>query len=128
TAVPPNSIANALRGKVQTLAENLPVFGPFSLTERLEVYSNNRFYGSLFMVFAAIALFLACIGLYSVVAHSVNQRTQEIGIRMAIGATPGHIILLVLRQVMLSLGVGLAAGIIGSIAVNQLLRAELVQV
>lgn len=81
---------------------------------------------ALFFIFAAIALLLAAIGLYAVIAHSVSQRTQEIGVRIAIGATPHDIRQLVLRQGMLPLGIGLAIGLAGSFAVNRLLQSQLV--
>jgi putative ABC transport system permease protein len=80
------------------------------------------------LIFAAIALLLASIGLYTVIAHSVSQRTQEIGIRMAIGATARDILKLVFQQGMLPLGIGLTIGLAGSLAVNRLLKAELVQI
>ena len=103
-SVPPGSLANAFRREVQALDSDLPVYGPFVLTERLERFWDSRFYGALFLIFAAIALLLASIGLYTVVAHSVSQRTQEIGIRMAVGATARDILKLVFVQGMLPLG------------------------
>jgi ABC-type antimicrobial peptide transport system permease subunit len=92
------------------------------------VFLDSRFYGSLFAIFAAIALLLASIGLYAVIAHSVSQRTQEIGIRMAMGATARDIRGLIFRQGMLPLAIGLSIGLVGSLAVNRVLQAELVQV
>ena len=68
------------------------------------------------------------IGLYAVIAHSVSQRTQEIGIRMAMGAKARDILKLVLRQGILPLGIGLTIGLAASFAVNRVLKAELVQV
>ncbi|HEY7187980.1 MAG TPA: FtsX-like permease family protein [Vicinamibacterales bacterium] len=82
----------------------------------------------LFLVFAAIALLLASIGLYTVVAHSVSQRTQEIGVRMAVGADARDILTLVGRQGLLPSAIGLIIGIGASLAVNRLLASELVQV
>jgi predicted permease len=128
TRVSPSSLANAFRGEVQALDADLPVYGPFALTDRLERYWDSRFYGSLFLIFAAIALLLASSGLYSVVAHSIRQRTQEIGIRMAMGATTRDVLELVLKQGMLPLGMGLIIGLAASLAVNRLLAAELVQI
>ncbi len=75
-----------------------------------------------------MALLLASFGLYAVIAHSVSQRTQEIGIRMAIGASTTHIRTLVFQQGMLPLGVGLVVGLAGSFAVNRVLRSSLVHV
>ena len=80
----------------------------------------------LFSIFAAIALLLASIGLYTVVAHAVSQRTQEIGIRMAIGATSGDILGLLLFRGMLPLGLGLAIGLPASFGVNRVLSSALV--
>jgi putative ABC transport system permease protein len=94
----------------------------------MERFWDSRFYGALFLIFAAIALLLASIGLYTVIAHSVSQRTQEIGVRIAIGATTRDILSLVFRQGMIPLGIGLAIGLSASLAVNRLLESMLVQV
>jgi putative ABC transport system permease protein len=128
TRVPPGSLTNAFRREVLALDSDLPVFGPFVLTERLEMFWDSRFYGALFLIFAAIALLLASIGLYTVIAHSLSQRTQEIGIRMAIGATARDILKLVFVQGMIPLGIGLAIGLAASLAVNRVLESMLVQI
>jgi putative ABC transport system permease protein len=128
TRVPPASLGTAFRREVQAVDSDLPIYGPFALAERLEVNGNSRFYGALFLIFAAVALLLASVGLYAVLAHAVSQRTPEIGIRMAIGATADDIRRLVLRQGMIPLGVGLILGLAASFAVNRVLEAELVQV
>ena len=100
------SVGTALRHEVQAIDPELPIYGPFGLARRLEAFWDGRFYGSLVVIFAAIALLLASIGLYTVIAHAVSQRTQEIGIRMAVGATAPDILKLVLMQGMLPLGIG----------------------
>ena len=128
TRVRPESLANAFRSEVQALDSGLPLYGPMPIAERMERFWDSRFYGSMFLIFAAIALLLASIGLYTVIAHSVSQRTQEIGVRIAIGATTGDILSLVFRQGLIPLGIGLAIGLSASLAVNQLLRSMLVQV
>ena len=128
TRVPPGSLENPFRREVQALDSELPIYGPFTLTEPIERYWDSRFYGILFLIFAAIAVLLASIGLYTVIAHSVSQRTQEIGIRMAIGATAHDIRKLVFTQGMLPLGIGLSIGLTASLAVNRVLKSMLVQV
>ncbi len=128
TRIAPGSLTAALRRELQELDPDLPAYGPFILADRLEGFWDSRFYGLLFLIFAAIALLLASFGLYAVIAHSVNRRTQEIGIRIAVGATARDIRQLVLSQGMLPIGIGLAMGLTASLAVNPLLKAELVQV
>ncbi len=127
TRIPPEKLGTAFRREVQAVDPDLPIYGPFT-AGRWERYSDSRFYGVLFLIFAAIALLLASIGLYTVVAHAVTQRTQEIGIRMALGGTPRDIRKLVFVQGMLPLVIGLAMGLAASFAVNRLLKAELVLV
>jgi putative ABC transport system permease protein len=129
TRVPPATLATAVRCAIQALDSDLPMFGPFTLDERLQGnYWSSGLYGILFLIFAGIALLLASVGLYAVISHSVNQRTQEIGIRMAIGGTAGDILKLVFVQGMLPLGTGLAIGLAASFAVNRILKSALVQV
>lgn len=128
TAVPPNSLATPFRNIVHLVDPDLPIFGPFALVDRLEFFWDTRFYGALFLIFAGVALLLASVGLYTVVAHAVSQRTQEIGIRMAIGASARDIRRLVFRLGMIPLAVGLAIGIVGSLGVNRILKSELIDV
>jgi putative ABC transport system permease protein len=128
TAVLPAGLTNDFRRQVQALDPDLPVYGPFPLFDRLEVFWDNRFYGILFLIFAAIALLLASVGLYTVIAHSVSQRTQEIGVRMAVGASARDILKLVLRQGMIPLTIGLIVGLVAAMGVNRVLKSQLVQV
>ena len=85
-------------------------------------------YSTVAPVFAAIALLLAATGLVAVIAHSVGQRTKEIGVRMAIGAAARDIGRLILREGMRPVGLGLAIGLVASLAVNRLLQSQLVGV
>jgi putative ABC transport system permease protein len=128
TRIPPAGLTNTVRRQVRALDADLPIYGPLTLADRLERFWDNRFYGMLFLIFAGVALLLASIGLYTVVAHAVSRRTQEIGIRMAVGATAHDILKLVLRQGLLPLGIGLAVGLTGSFAVNRVLKDALVSV
>jgi putative ABC transport system permease protein len=129
TRVPPASLANTFYRELHALDPALPVDPPQSMAENLG--QTHRYQGTtslLFLIFAAIALLLASVGLYSVVAHSVSRRTQEIGIRMALGATAARILSLVSTQAMVAVGAGLAAGIAASLAVNRVLDTFLVGV
>ncbi len=129
TRVPPANVAASLRGAVQTMDSDLAIFDVLTLTEHLaEGYRNSESFGGLFLIFAAIALLLASVGLYALVAHAVSERTQEIGIRVAMGATARDILSLVLRQGMLPAGMGVAIGLAASLAVTPFLRSALVHV
>jgi putative ABC transport system permease protein len=88
----------------------------------------KAFTTTLFLIFAAVALLLASVGLHAVIAYSVRRRTHEMGIRLAIGASAGDILSLVAREGMAPLGIGLAIGLIGSLGINRLLQLQLIQV
>ena len=129
TAVPPATLAEAFRRQIQSLDENLPAYEVQTLDERI---ARNRLgvtaFGTLFTVFAIIALLLAAIGLYGVTAHSVSLRTQEIGIRVAVGGQRRDILALVFRQAARQLALGLLAGIPVALFVSRLLSRSLVDV
>ena len=137
TRVPPGSLTAVFRRAIQAMDSDLVIYsglgsmdGPKPLTESLAInnYWSKGVNAGLFLIFAAIALLLAAVGLYAVIAHSVSRRVQEIGIRMAVGATGRDILTLVFAQGMPPLGIGLAIGLAGSLAVTRLLKSELVQV
>ncbi len=129
TAVPPSSLAAAFRREVQRLDENLAVYDVRTLDEHLaERRLNVTSFGVLFTIFAIVALVLAWIGLYGVVAHSVSRRTREIGVRMAVGGTRRDIVRLVFAQGMRQVALGLAIGLPMAFAVTRVLRAALVGV
>jgi putative ABC transport system permease protein len=108
----------ALRAEVQALDANLPIYDLMTLDERLgQSVARERFNTLLIAGFAALALVLATIGLYGVISYGVTQRTQEIGIRMALGASSRVILGMVIRQ-----GAKLAlAGIIPGLMASSLL-------
>jgi putative ABC transport system permease protein len=130
--VPLGSLATTFQRQVHAIDADLPIWiGPFALRDLVAAMGNYWRLGNnaaLFMVFAAVALCLASIGLYAVVANSVHRRTQEIGIRIAIGATAPDILTLVFRQGMLPSAIGLTIGIAASFAVMPVLETQLVRV
>jgi putative ABC transport system permease protein len=129
TTVPPNSLGTAFRKEVAAIDEDLILYNLRSLEERLD--QNNwpqKVFGSLFATFAVIALVLACVGLYAVIAHSVCQRTQEIGLRIALGASGSAILRLILMQGMGQLLIGLVAGIAAAIGLTRVLVSLLIDV
>jgi ABC-type antimicrobial peptide transport system permease subunit len=119
----------AFRHAVQSLDENLPVYDVHSLDDRIAQKRLDRgIFVALFTIFAGIALLLASVGLYAVVAHSVSQRTREIGLRMAVGGTARDIVRLVFGQGLRQVVIGLIIGLIAAFGVTHVLRAVLVGV
>jgi predicted permease len=129
TTVPPSTLGEPFRREVQRLDENLPVDRVRTLKQVIaEGRGDAAVFVTLLSIFAGVALLLAWAGLYAVVAHSVSQRTREIGVRMALGGTAGGIIRLVFWQGMRRIVIGLAIGLPLAGAVTFVLRAVLVGV
>jgi predicted permease len=126
TSVPPDTLSQTFRRAVRSLDEDLPAQDMSSLEDRIAMQRLNvTAFGMLFTIFAGIALVLACIGLYAVIAHSVSRRTQEIGIRMAMGAPRDKIVALVVAQGMRQVAIGLAVGLPLAFGVTRVLRGAL---
>jgi predicted permease len=108
----PLTITPDVRRAVRTVDADLPIYNVLSMEGAIKraTWFYNVF-GTLFIIFGAAALFMASVGLYAVLAFSVSRRTQEMGIRMALGANAGNVIKLVLRQGLVQLGVGLIIGL-----------------
>jgi predicted permease len=136
TQIPPDQVMQAVRNKIQaldpdvilenftTLKASFSFDGDYMDTEHMELGKD----AAVAPAFALMALLLAAIGLYAVIAHSVGQRTREIGVRMAIGAATEDIRRMVLRDGMLPVAFGTLIGLAASLAVNRILQSQLVGV
>ena len=126
TTVDPSTVAGSIRNEVQALERNLPLGNPETMSVRIanSLYA-ARMGAILLMVFGGLALLLASIGLYGVMAFAVSRRTRELGIRVALGARPGDVFRLVLRQGMTLVVAGLVVGMGAAAMVTRLLAAFL---
>ena len=117
----PTLMTPILREEVRAIDADLPLFGIRTLDESLaQARWPFRIFGSMFAIFALIALTLSAVGLYAVTAYAVSQRTQEIGIRMALGAQGNQVSWLFLRRSFVQLAIGLTLGVAGAFGVGQL--------
>jgi len=125
TAIDPSAVISSARKIVRALDPNVPpVFGTLTEISALSLKA-RRFNLLLLATFAGTALLLAVAGLYGVMAYSVARRTAELGTRMALGATPGNVLRLVLRQGLVTALIGVAIGIGGAIILTRTLQSFL---
>jgi putative ABC transport system permease protein len=107
----------------------IPVFGVFTMTERVaDQTAQSRFTTWVLGAFGAIALLLSTIGIYGVMSYLVAQRTREVGIRIALGATPRQIVQLIVSRGALLVGSGIVAGSAASIALQRVMSTLLFHV
>lgn len=125
----PRSVAGTIRAAVHATDRDVPVPQMRTISEVLdESVAQRRFQMTLVSSFAATALLLACLGIYGVISYSVARRTGEMGIRSALGARPGDLYALILRQGMAPVAVGLAVGVAAAVAVGRMLASFLFEV
>lgn len=120
------SLAGPVRQMINQIDDKLPVFGVTTMDEQIrEQLKQERMIAQLVSFFGGLALILACIGLYGVMAHGVARRTNEIGIRMALGAKGGNIAWMVLRETLVLVGIGLAIGVPAALLSARLIATQL---
>jgi putative ABC transport system permease protein len=122
----PATYGPALQRAVSDVMPDIPIYNVFTMSylHRL-AYWERRFFGQVFGAFGLGALFLASLGVYGVMAYSVTQRTPEIGVRMALGATEGDVLRLVGRQGLWLVGLGLGLGLVSALGVSRFMGSLL---
>ncbi len=125
TAADPATLAGALRHVVRELDSEMPVQLETMSDVRYRSMAQPRFNAALLGIFAALALVLALVGVYGVLAYTVTQRTQEIGVRMALGAQPGDVVRMVVREGLARTAAGIALGALVAAGVTRWLREML---
>ena len=126
TRVEPYSLIPAIRRAVREIDPDQPIYGIATMQARLDgSIAPQRFSMSLLMVFAASALLLALVGVYGVLSYAVNERTHEIGIRMALGASRGDVLRLIVGRGLVLCGTGVAIGLLGALGLTRILAGML---
>jgi ABC-type antimicrobial peptide transport system permease subunit len=126
TSGDPSSLGPAARGAVHGLDPDLPVHRLTSMSDRVErALAGRRFAMSALVLFAGVALVLAAVGTYSVIAYLVRQGTRDLGVRLALGATPGAVLRMVIRQGLSLTAAGIGLGIAGSLLLGRVLEGLL---
>jgi ABC-type antimicrobial peptide transport system permease subunit len=129
TAGEPNSYLPAIKAELRKVDNDLPLGNVATLEEKLrDSTATRRFNLGLISTFAVIALALSAVGLYGVMSYGVNQRTTEIGIRMAVGAQPKDVLKLILREGLVVAVIGTLLGVSGAFALTRFLSGLLFDV
>ena len=125
----PASITNAVRQQIRASDAGIPVFQVRTMVEQREIsFWQDRLFGWMFSIFGVIALALASIGVYGVLSYSVSQRTQEIGVRVALGADRSHVLRLVVGQGLKLAAAGIVLGAAAAFGVTPVIKSILYDV
>jgi predicted permease len=126
TSGDPRGAVSLLRAAIREVDRDLPVEHLMTMDGLVgRTIAERRFYLLLMAFFSGVAVLLAVVGIYGVMAQAVGQRTREIGIRLALGAAPAHVQRMVLRAGAVLIGIGLLIGVIGALAASSVLRSQL---
>jgi ABC-type antimicrobial peptide transport system permease subunit len=126
TFADPNSLVKTIRREVEQVDRTLPILNISPLGELLDrTLTQERLIAQLSAFFGALALLLACIGLYGVLSYSIARRTNEIGIRMALGAEQTTVLGMILRETLVVVAAGVAIGIPVAFALTRLVSSKL---
>lgn len=125
----PMSLTEPVRAAVASLNSDIPIYWPMTLDAAIaEPLWFVRVFGTMFMVFGVVALFLASIGLYAVMSFAVSRRAREMGIRMALGASPRDVVRLIMSGGAWQLGLGLGVGLLMAAGISRLMTVILFDV
>jgi predicted permease len=126
TRMKPDALVPSLRAVVQTMDRNLPLMDVRTQRQQIDITMlKERVFASLTAAFGILALALACVGIYGIMAYTVSQRTNEIGIRLALGARRGQVRGMVLREAGLLAAFGVLAGVAVALWLGQLVKSML---
>jgi putative ABC transport system permease protein len=129
SAANPAALVSAVRDAVRSIDKNQPIYDVKLMTERVSSSLGEQRFAALLMgLFAALAVLLTAVGIYSVMAYSVSQRIHELGIRMALGAQPSQLQSMVVSQGMLFVIIGLAIGLFAAFAASRLIQGMLFEI
>jgi len=122
----PLSLITAVQNEVHAMDQEVPVFNIKTMEEYISAtVATPRFNTTLLVIFAGVALILTIVGLYGVMSYSVAQRTNEIGIRMALGAQTGDVLRLIISQGFKLVLIGLGIGLVGAFAMTRVIASLL---
>jgi predicted permease len=120
------AVMNSVRAAVRTIDKDLPVFDVRTQTQQIDaILSRERLFVALTSAFGVLALVLASIGIYGLMAHAVSRRTNEIGIRLALGAERRDVLVMILRESSSLAAAGAALGVVAAAALSRYIRAML---
>ena len=125
----PNQAIPALKREIRDRDANLPVFAVTTLREHIgELLSRDKMAASLVSAFGLLALLLVSLGIYGLMNYTVNERTREIGVRMALGARPRDVFRLIMRQGLTLAGIGILIGLLGAFILTRFLTTQFYEV